>query len=139
MSNDDDALGKSTAELRAIPTKNLSHLQKISEGKETIHQVEEFVINVSVETSVERMTRLTSETYAYDDALLLATHKYWLHLFRSLTFRNSPVIIGGGVLGMIIGESANMPPLWQWVFIGAGLLLGICVYLIEDASGEYRA
>jgi hypothetical protein len=131
MSDDRDALEKSTAELRAVLQKNAPHLRRIAEGKETVHEIEDFVIHVHVEA----MTHAVSLPYnEYAGVNLFAAHTLWLQFWRSLAFRNSPVIIGGGILGMIIGEIANLSSSLQWVLIGVGLLLGIGVYMTRHSS-----
>jgi hypothetical protein len=53
-------------------------------------------------------------------------------MFRGgLGMRDLPIMIGGGVLGMISGEVLSVHPIVQWVLIGGGIAFGFLISALE--------
>jgi hypothetical protein len=64
---------------------------------------------------------------------LTASHfqpKFW----HALGVGDLPVMIGGGVLGMILGEVLTVSPIVQWVSIGGGILVGLLISIVDLTS-----
>jgi hypothetical protein len=72
-----------------------------------------------------------------ENALPFDTHEFWIRFREALNFGSAPVIIGGGVLGMIIGTIASVSYYGQWTFIGIGMLVGIAICMAQNPSGHY--
>ena len=54
-------------------------------------------------------------------------------IHETLAFRNVPLVIGGGTLGMIIGEKiVGISSTVQWVLIAVGLLIGLGVASLKS-------
>jgi uncharacterized protein YidB (DUF937 family) len=73
-------------------------------------------------------------TVSFEAAKMRVTPEYSRHRFRdALGGRDLPVMIGGGVLGMICGEILSASPVLQWAFIGGGIAFGIFISVAERA------
>jgi hypothetical protein len=145
MSDEDyNDIEKSAAALRSVLRKNSARLKRDAAGKEVIEKAEEFVIRV--ETFLNH-----AHTHAYSDGAYVGSDyhsKLWFdtHSFsfrdvhETLAFRNVPLIIGGGTLGMIIGEKIfSISSAAQWILIVVGLLIGIGVASLKsDSSAAAR-
>ena len=126
---------RSAAALRSVLRKNSARLNKDPAGKEVVEKAEEFV--TQVETSIHVIHRYASLDQISSNAYVNAdwnqqAKPLFAFSFRSihetLAFRNVPLVIGGGTLGMIIGEKiVGISSDLQWILIAVGLLIGIGV------------
>jgi hypothetical protein len=57
-----------------------------------------------------------------------------LMLRRGLQVSDFPVMIGGGALGMILGEGLTVSPIIQWALIGVGIAVGILVSIVDRSK-----
>jgi hypothetical protein len=57
-----------------------------------------------------------------------------LTLRRGLQVSDFPVMIGGGALGMILGEGLTVSPIIQWALIGVGIAVGILVSIVDRSK-----
>jgi hypothetical protein len=57
-----------------------------------------------------------------------------LTLRRRLQVSDFPLMIGGGVLGMILGERLTVSPIIQWALIGVGIAVGILVSIVDRSK-----
>jgi uncharacterized protein YidB (DUF937 family) len=65
---------------------------------------------------------------------LIPVFKSRLRFRHGLGVRDLPVIMGGGVLGMISGEALSVSPILQWALIGGGIAFGVVISVIEWAK-----
>jgi hypothetical protein len=61
-----------------------------------------------------------------------------LTLRRGLQVSDFPVMIGGGALGMILGEGLTVSPIIQWALIGVGIAVGILVSIVDRSKPPKR-
>jgi len=61
-----------------------------------------------------------------------------LTLRRGLQVSDFPVMIGGGALGMILGEGLTVSPIIQWALIGVGIAVGILVSIVDRSKSPKR-
>jgi hypothetical protein len=136
--NDYDNIKRSAGALRSVLRKNSAKLKRDPAGKEVIETAEQFVTDVEIFTQVRKSVIVDTAANIYMDT-------DWTHhakplfafSFRSihetLAFRNVPLVIGGGTLGMIIGEKiVGISSTVQWVLIAVGLLIGLGVASLKS-------
>jgi hypothetical protein len=61
-----------------------------------------------------------------------------LTLRLGLRVSDLPVMIGGGILGMILGEGLTVSPIVQWALIGVGIAVGILVSIVDRSKPPKR-
>ena len=61
-----------------------------------------------------------------------------LTLRRGLQVSDFPVMIGGGALGMILGEGLTVSHIIQWALIGVGIAVGILVSIVDRSKSPKR-
>jgi hypothetical protein len=59
-------------------------------------------------------------------------------LRQALRVHDLPVMIGGGVLGMILGEGLTVSPIVQWALIGVGIVVGVLVSIVDRSKPPKR-
>jgi hypothetical protein len=135
--NDYNNIERSAAALRSVLRKNSAKLKRDPAGKEVIEKTEEFVTQVEISMHIHNVYVDTG--WSYDAKPLLAFSFRSIH--ETLAFRNVPLIIGGGTLGMIIGEKiVSISSSVQWILIAVGLLIGIGVASLKsDVSPADRS
>jgi hypothetical protein len=133
--NDYNNIERSAAALRSVLRKNSAKLKRDPAGKEVIEKTEEFITQVETSIHIHNVhaeQAVYADTgWSYDAKPLFAVSFRSIH--ETLTFRNVPLIIGGGTLGMIIGEKiVSISSAVQWIFIAVGLLIGIGVASLKS-------
>lgn len=68
----------------------------------------------------------------------LATSRARLKVFHMLGVGDLPVMIGGGVLGMIFGEVVTASSVVQWTLIAAGILFGLLTSIAVTREATRR-
>jgi hypothetical protein len=58
---------------------------------------------------------------------------------HALRVRDIPVMIGGGVFGMVAGEALGASIVTQWALIGFGIIFGIIISIVEWVKKPMRA
>jgi len=107
MSEDDfNGIDKNAAARRSVLGKTSPTLKQSNAGPQVLEKTDEFVTGVEIFTPDQVPKRL------------------WSKISDALVFRNVPVIVGAGTLGMIVGEMCTSTSVGQWAFVAGGCCLG---------------